>query len=246
MRFRATSDVLCPLIEVQVPEQQGGARIDIAQGCSGGCCALAERGVVRAREVVDLDEDLRMAVPHGRRYVLVGDVDPLTGPVPQVLRGLRKVAAAYPEAPLACLSSPQLHRLRTVEDLASFARAGLRRIVLHLGTGCVPLYPSQGKPGSFADVFLSAARIKQAHRSLTIGIVVSLALRGECAALGDHVGDTCGLLERLGLARGDSVYLVPGKGMRADRMRARAAAFHGRLERTLGPRQVEVAELWGC
>lgn len=239
---RDEARLVCPLVAAPLPELEGGPRIDIVQGCAGGCCRLYPAEAVRVREIAEIENELRRALPPGRRPVFVGDADPLAAPAPLVLERLRTIGQAFPGVPLVCLASPLLHRRRTLGELKSFTEAGLRRVILYVGTGLAPLYSGLGRVGAFADIFLSAERIKGVGRPLGLGIVVSAGLEGPPVSSGDHVEETVRFLERLRLGPGDGVYMDAGLRSRP-RTGENARRLRDRLREFAARRRVDLAEL---
>ncbi len=203
----------CPLIGPPVPGAFAAGGVLVARGCSGRCCRRHPADV-GLREDPDLRRDLGEAMPHGRRWLLLGGPDPLAAPFAALQDVLRRVAEAYPEAPLASLAGPLLGRSRTPDELQGLAELGLRRVIFYLGSASPVCRVSQGRP--FTELCRSLDLVRGAGPRLSLGLVISAHPSGSGPLPESHAADTARFIRRLRLRPSDAVYLngAPGRGLR--------------------------------
>lgn len=95
-------------------------------------------------------------------------------------------------------------RVRAPADFAELGALGLRRVYIGMESGHEPLLDFLAKPSRPADVqaVVEAARAGGVH----VGVIVMAGAGGDRYAEG-HVADTVNVVNRLGLAAGDLVYV---------------------------------------
>jgi radical SAM superfamily enzyme YgiQ (UPF0313 family) len=205
-------------VRILPPDNYRALLVQLTEGCSHNRCTFCTlyRDVpFRVKTPDDLGrhldgiQALLGAALDRRTQVFLGDANACLVPQRRLLPAMARIAERFPgparggfHAFVDAFTPPG----KSEAELVELTEAGLRRLTVGLETGHAPLLAWLDKPGTPDDVVAAVGRFKEA--GLKVSVTVLVGAGGERYARA-HREDTLRVIERLGLERGDRVYVSP-------------------------------------
>lgn len=210
-------DAVYDPIGVLPPDRYRAVVLQPVTGCPYDCsfCTLYDGTDVTMRSVDEFRshvEDVRSffgRALRSRRGVFLGDADPLTAPLDDLLEMLETVSTELPGPAVGgvgAFCTARTAARRGPEELASLADAGLDRLYLGIESGSPSVLEVLRKPQTIEEVETGVCAAKDA--GLDVCLIVMAGVGGQ-ELVAEHRRETTTLLESLSLAANDLVYVSP-------------------------------------
>ncbi len=201
-------------IGILPPDQYLALVLQMTEGCSFNTCTFCSFYKNRPFRIKS-PEELRQHIAAVRAFlgdsislrqgIFLADANALVAPQRRLVKLLDVINAELgPNQRLFAFLDGFSGAKKTTDDYRELAERGLTRVYVGLESGHDPLLKWLRKPGRAAGALAAVRQMKAG--GVAAGVIVMLGIGGERYAE-SHVRDTIAVVNRMGLGRGDLLYL---------------------------------------